>query len=259
MSIFYILIALFIFATSDYSVFCQTKDSDILAHNKKTSGSGVYPKQSTNITDSAYPDSSTILPVELDFFSAKFTGTDVYLNWQTSAEINNYGFTIERQVFQDTALSKYDSINYWSDIGFVKGSGNSNSKKSYTFIDHDPSGGYLFYYRLKEIDSRGNYFYSNVTKINIAPSGFSLSRNYPNPFNPSTSIDYTLPQESKVSIKLYDILGRKVATLVNKTQNAGKYSIKFNAGYYTNISSGIYIYRMQAGSFAATQKLILLK
>ena len=83
-----------------------------------------------------------------------------------------------------------------------------------------------------------------------------MSQNYPNPFNPSTVIQYQLPQNGYVKLKVYDILGRLIATLVDKDQEAGTYKITWNASRY---ASGVYIYQIQSGSFVATKKLILLK
>ena len=91
---------------------------------------------------------------------------------------------------------------------------------------------------------------------NITPSNFSLMQNYPNPFNPSTIIIYAIPKQSNVQIKVYDILGSEVATLVNETQNAGYYDVSFNA---TNLSNGIYFYKIQASNFVDVKKMILLK
>jgi len=88
------------------------------------------------------------------------------------------------------------------------------------------------------------------------PAAFLLNQNYPNPFNPSTVISYQLPTNTLVKLKVYDELGRLVRTLVNENQHAGEHSFTFNA---SNISSGIYFYRLSAGSFVQTKKLILLK
>lgn len=85
---------------------------------------------------------------------------------------------------------------------------------------------------------------------------FELGNNYPNPFNPSTTITYQLANESNVVLKVFDVLGREVAELVNEKQNAGNHKIAFNA---ENLSSGIYIYRMKAGNFTANQKMLLIK
>ena len=103
------------------------------------------------------------------------------------------------------------------------------------------------------------YLTSNSTGINEAkslPKSFALEQNYPNPFNPSTTINYSIPKSGLVTIKIYDILGREVKTLVNEEKNAGNYNVEFNAG---RLASGIYLYRMSAGSFEETKKLILIK
>jgi len=87
-------------------------------------------------------------------------------------------------------------------------------------------------------------------------STFSLAQNYPNPFNPSTNISYTVPSHQFVSLQVYDVLGRKVATLVNETKDAGTYSVRFDA---SSLPSGVYLYRLQAGSYSETKKLLLMK
>ena len=100
-------------------------------------------------------------------------------------------------------------------------------------------------------------------KENNLPTKFSLSQNYPNPFNPTTKIKYTIPfvetrHASSVQLKVYDILGNEIATLVNKEQSPGEYEVEFDAGKY-DFSSGIYFYQLKAGIFVQTKKLILLK
>ena len=97
---------------------------------------------------------------------------------------------------------------------------------------------------------------TNVKQLSSQPKRFTLSQNYPNPFNPTTTISYELPKESFVSLKVFDLLGREVTTLVSEEMSAGSYSRQWNA---TNIPSGIYFYRLQAGSFCETKKLVLLK
>ena len=104
-----------------------------------------------------------------------------------------------------------------------------------------------------------SYKYLTVTKINEDLSlinSYSLSNNYPNPFNPSTIINYSIPRSSQVQIKLYDILGREVETLVNEVKSPGNYEVNFNA---SSLASGVYLYRLQAGSFVQTKKMMLLK
>jgi len=90
----------------------------------------------------------------------------------------------------------------------------------------------------------------------VTPKEFSLSQNYPNPFNPSTVIKYQLPISSQVTIKVYDILGDEIATLVNEEKPTGFYEVEFNA---SRLSSGFYIYKISAGNFVSTKKMILLR
>ncbi len=97
---------------------------------------------------------------------------------------------------------------------------------------------------------------TSIKDANNGPSSFKLSQNYPNPFNPTTVISYSIPKTSFVTIKVYDILGREVAVLVNKNRHAGNYNVEFAAN---KISSGVYFYTMHAGDFVETRKLIVLK
>jgi Secretion system C-terminal sorting domain len=191
------------------------------------------------------------LPVELYSFTASFNQYAVDLKWQTKTEVDNYGFEIERRTG-----NKEEKENEWEKIGFVEGYGNSNAPKDYLFTDKSPAGGKQFAYRLKKIDNDGQYSYSSVVEILIAPSDFALYQNYPNPFNPTTTIKYSLPQESVVSIKVFDVLGSEVETLVSEKQETGIYEIEFNA---SSFASGMYIYRMQAGSFIQIKKMMILK
>ena len=113
-------------------------------------------------------------------------------------------------------------------------------------------------YRRKQIDFNGNfeYFSLNNEVVIGTPERFSLSQNYPNPFNPSTNINYDLPFDSKVSIKIFDMSGREVASVVNEFKTAGFYTVNFNA---SALSSGVYFYIINADNFTATKKMILVK
>ena len=190
------------------------------------------------------------LPVELTSFTANLLGNKVELNWVTATEVRNYGFNIER------FSSSTTPIQGWEKIGFVEGHGNSNSPKSYAFTDI-PQGGTKFQYRLKQIDTDGKYEYSSVVSINLnSPNQYALNQNYPNPFNPSTVITYSIPVSSNVTLKVYDILGRLITTLVNENQQAGSYTVNFDA---RDLSNGIYFYKIQSGNFVAVNKMLLLK
>ncbi len=208
-------------------------------------------------------------PVELVSFNANVSGNDVYLNWMTASEINNYGFEIERsnkllnpnEISSGQALTGGE-IDDWEKIGFLKGKGTITEIQNYHFTDIGLLSG-KYSYRLKQIDFNGTFKYSNVIGINVGmPSKFSLEQNYPNPFNPVTKIKFSVPQiasgfsANKVILKVYDLLGREIAILVNEEKQAGTYEVKFNA---SNLSGGTYFYRLQAGDFVETRKLSLLK
>ncbi len=192
-------------------------------------------------------DTTGITPVEFLSFTSSVAENAVTLYWSTATELNNQGFEIER--------SK-DKTN-WRRIGFREGKGTTSELQQYSYSDILPDiTSPKLYYRLKQVDFNGSFKYSNIIEVKITPSVFSLAQNYPNPFNPSTTINYQLPVNSFVSLKVYDVLGREAATLVNEYKPAGKYEVEFNA---SSLPSGVYIYKLTAGNFTAVKKLMLLK
>lgn len=205
------------------------------------SGNGSFESEGTAIVDF-----TSVLPVELVSFTADLNDNKVRLSWQTATEINNYGFEVERKLNE----------NDWNRLGFVEGYGNSSSPKSYLFTDNTLIGGNKFQYRLKQIDTDGQFNYSDIVEVEILPDSYELFQNYPNPFNPTTKIRYQLPMESKVVIKIYDILGSEVVTLLNEEKEPGSYEVEFNA---TSLSSGTYIYRIVAGDYVEMKKMVLMK
>ena len=184
-------------------------------------------------------------PVELISFTAKKVNNGVLLNWETATEVNNYGFEIQSAVGQKSFLSS------WETIGFVNGHGNSNSPNEYSYLSNSAATSY----RLKQIDTDGSFEYSDVITVDLEFVN-KLLQNYPNPFNPSTSIKFSIAEEGKVSIAVFNILGEKIVELLNKELTAGNHSVVFNA---SNLTSGIYFYRLQIGGFVKSKKLILLK
>ncbi len=187
-------------------------------------------------------------PVELTSFNAGVNGNQISLKWQTATETNNKGFEVERR-----ALNLSEG---WENIGFVKGSGTTTVPKLYSFTDNSLLPG-KYSYRLKQIDFDGTSAYSKEVEVDVkVPSTFSLLQNYPNPFNPATNIEYQIPDREFVTLKIYDVLGNEVAALVNEEKPAGNYAVKFNG---INLSSGVYFYRLKAGSYTSTKKLILMK
>ncbi|MCX7875098.1 MAG: YCF48-related protein [Melioribacteraceae bacterium] len=193
-----------------------------------------------------------LFPIELMYFTANVINNSVKLIWQTATELNNYGFDIERA---STSLSTQPTN--WQNIGFVKGNGNSNSPKHYSFIDQNPIGGKLKY-RLKQIDSDGSFSYSNEIEIYVnIPKVFALEQNYPNPFNPTTTISFTLQEDGLTTLKIYDLLGREVKTLVNEELKAGQiHRINFDG---SGLASGVYFYKLESKSMSMIRKFVLMK
>jgi len=154
-------------------------------------------------------------------------------------------------------------LDYWEIIGFVNGNGNSNSPKDYSFIDNMLNLNLKLSYRLKQIDKNGKFTYSDVVEVesNNIPTEFALYQNYPNPFNPTTTIKYSVPkivnnQSSIINLKVYDILGNEIATLVNEQKAPGNYEVQWNA---SGFASGVYFCRLQSEDFISVKKLLLMK
>lgn len=192
---------------------------------------------------------TNIVPVELLAFTASVNNSEVQLLWSTASELNNQGFEIERSI--------NDADNFVT-VAFVEGQGSSTEIHYYSYSDHpDLNGVNQLYYRLKQVDFDGTFSYSDVVSVSYdVPTSFVLNQNFPNPFNPSTKITYFVPNESFISIKLYDFLGREIKTLVNDFKATGTYEILFDA---SDISSGTYFYTMIAGNYSSTKKMIILK
>ena len=192
---------------------------------------------------------SGVVPVELSSFTATVNGTNISLNWTTVTETNNRGFEVQRR----------SSDNDFVTVGFVNGKGTTTQIQNYSFTESNlPLGNYA--YRLKQIDFDGTFEFSNVIEVSVvAPREFSLEQNFPNPFNPSTMISFSLKTDADVSLKVFNLLGQEIATLFNGRLTAGIQQISFNA---ENLTSGVYFYRIDAKgidgtNFSSTKKMIL--
>lgn len=192
------------------------------------------------------------LPVTMSYFSSSLNGNSVTLKWGTMNEINNSGFKIERSNSEITA---------WSAIAFVQGYGTVNEEKHYVFQDNDLIKG-RYKYRLKQIDYNGNFEYHALPgDVTIgAPGAFEITQNYPNPSNPKSKIDFQLPFDAQVTLKVYDITGKECGVLVNNFLTADYHTAEFDG---SDLASGVYFYRITAeGSgqvFSKTMKMVLVK
>jgi hypothetical protein len=207
--------------------------------------SGTYLSSYGNETTAYVPE---IVPVELVSFNASVSSNEVTLNWITATETNNSGFEIFRTV--------QNNNHNWETIVFVEGNGTTTKPSVYSFKDENVSAG-NYKYRLKQIDYNGTFEYSKTIEAEISsPLTFSLEQNYPNPFNPSTKIEYSIPADGNVTLKIYDILGNEVSTLVDEFKQAGTFDVTFNGA---KLSSGVYYYRLTSAEMTTTKKLMLTK
>lgn len=214
---------------------------------------------STFSVPAALSSGPVALPVELGNFTAISDDSSATLTWHTSTEANNYGFDVERkQIRNSTRLPDGQDfeIRNWVKIGFVQGNGTSNAPHTYSFTDEAVAAG-RYAYRLKQIDNNGAFkYYGEAEVVIAAPAKFSLGSNFPNPFNPSTMIRFSIPQSCSVTLKVYDMLGKQVASLADGDLGAGTFSVTWNA---ERAPSGVYFYRLNADSFSATKKLMLTR
>jgi hypothetical protein len=230
----------------------STFKGNLLANKSITAGSGAAVTGrllagAVDATGTVSLTNTSVLPVEMVSFTATANGLNAELRWSTATEVNNYGFEIERR-----------QNGNWSKVGFVAGAGTSNSPRVYSYTDNTLSPG-IYVYRIKQIDNNGTFLYKNSAEVEIglAAKKFELETNYPNPFNPTTTITFTLAQDGFTTLKIYDVLGREVTTLANGVMKSGVINtVSFNASKY---SSGVYFSRLESNGNVQMKKIILLK
>ena len=202
------------------------------------------------------------LPVELTSFELLETRNDgITLQWVTESEINNLGFNLDRK----TPITDWSQIASYVTHPELQGQGSVSHQTIYTFTDNTVQENESYDYRLSDVDYYGNVEYHSLQLMGVSstniPEQFILYPNYPNPFNPVTTIRYDLSEESFVDITIYDMLGNVVNNLVKTNQSSGYKSIQWDAtnNLGESVSAGVYLYKIQAGDFVDTKKMILLK
>ena len=181
--------------------------------------------------------------VDMGSFEAVPGNGQVTLNWQSMSETNNQYWIVNRD---------------GEEIARLDGQGNKETRTDYTYVDL--TNGVVYSYSLEAVNAEGNHDeYGPITATPMAagiPGEFALSQNYPNPFNASTVIRYQLASDEHVSLKVYNISGQEVASLVNADQKAGQYTVQWNG---KEVSSGVYLYTLTAGEFSQTNKMVFTK
>ena len=198
-------------------------------------------------------NSDVTLPVELTSFTATAGDGKVTLHWITESEIENLGFNIYRSTNSNV---KFLMLN----DELIPGAGSSSSRHGYEYIDKGLTNEVTYWYKLEDVDYSGKTeLHGPISATPMAkaiPTEFRLRPNYPNPFNPTTTISYELPKSSFIRLSVYDISGRLVETLVHEQKDAGYYSVEWNV---EKISSGIYFYKIEAGEFSDVKKCLVVK
>lgn len=185
-----------------------------------------------------------ITPVQLISFNSVVSGKDILLAWETSTEINNLGFSVERSI---------DKV-HWREIIFINSSANHTGNK-YLYNDKNLTEG-IYYYRLKQVDYNGSIKYSEITEADLLSHNYSLKQNYPNPFNPLTMIEYSVAERANITLKIFNILGQEISIIVNALKEPGNYKVMFDG---SSLAGGVYYYRINTDSYTQTKKMILLK
>ena len=201
-------------------------------------------------------EGSVLLPVQLVSLNATSERLDAVLTWSTATETNNYGFDIERR--QVSNLQSSVSNLQWTKVGFVPGSGTSTSPHEYSYRDAGLEPG-RYAYRIKQIDNDGTFAYYAAAEIEVgaAPKVLALNPNFPNPFNPVTNIEFTVPDNGRVRLKVFNVIGQEVATLFDAEAEAGRiYQATFNAA---SLPSGVYVSRLEFRGKSLLRKMVLMK
>jgi hypothetical protein len=211
----------------------------------------------TTTTDPVTIQFDEQVPVELASFVGEAVESQVVLNWATASQTNNAGFRVLRSTDQGT----FEPVSE-----LIDGAGTTDALMNYSFTDETLPAAELVFYVLEQIDLDGTIHRSNPIEVILGARVLNLptefaSAVYPNPFNPSTTVSYDLPADAQVSIVIYDAIGQEIRQLVNNAHSIGRYSVQWDArdNLGRSVGSGVYIAKIKAGQFSATQKMLLLK
>lgn len=197
-----------------------------------------------------------LIPVELTHFNGHILNREIVLEWTTRSETENLGF----YVFRSFSTSD-DFVRLNQDM--IRGAGNSSSTQYYRYVDKMAREGRTHYYRLADVDFNGRMTFHQTIKVvfSLQPQEYVLAQNYPNPFNPQTSIKFTIPEGSDVSLKIYNLQGQLVRTLLNGEQPAGSFLLVWDGMNERGkqVAAGAYLYELQVNNFRVVKRMIFLK
>jgi hypothetical protein len=196
------------------------------------------------------------LPVQMAGIEAMASPSrGVVLNWATESEVETAGFHVWRSEIEAGPYARVSNA-------LIPGQGGS-SRTEYSFTDREVKAR-TYWYKIEEVSFGGaREFHGpiSVLGVSLVPDEYALSRNYPNPFNPSTSFDYDLPRPGRVAVKVFTLLGREVKTLLDGHSEAGRFTAVWDATDAAGraMPSGIYLLRVESGTFSAVRKMTLMR
>ena len=245
-----------------YTISMTITDPEVssnLIWNQHDTGIENYSGDIADIDDLTFTGSGDIsLPVELSGFTAISEKGAVILKWTTESEIENLGFNIYRSTKDNDQFSIINDQ-------LIPGAGSSSQKHDYEYIDKDVINSVTYWYKLEDVDYSGHTeLHGPVSATPIAkatPSEFRLYPNYPNPFNPVTTISYDLPEDGYIELSIYNMRGENVTTLLKSNQEAGSYKMNWDGTNQNGeiVSSGIYFLRIASGSYCRTSKMVFIR
>ncbi len=226
-----------------------------------------WPNSAGDKGSPGYNGSDQSLPVQLISFSAASTPAGVQLSWTTESEVNNAGFEIYRSV---DPSANFILLAGFKETPSLRGQGNSSRKHAYNYTDALVKNKQKYYYKLADVSYSGKRSYYGPISVNtggesqraaILPADFRLYPNYPNPFNPSTTIHFEIAEECKVIFEVYDITGQRIDAVNLGRKSPGEYRFQWSYRHTTNsqTQSGLYMYRLTAGSIRMAGKMLYIK
>lgn len=198
----------------------------------------------------------------LSAFSARIKDKEVHLNWKITGIDKISHFEVLRQ---EPKSRVYEVINIKNKVkrdDYLEKIKDENRAEVliFNFVD-EPGYNGVYFYKIKAVNSKNELlFESDEIKIGISGlKDFQLEQNHPNPFNPSTTISYEINTGTHVKLRVFDLIGREIAVLVDEFQDEGEYSVEFNSANYPNLTSGIYFYKLETEKYSDVKKMILTK
>jgi hypothetical protein len=207
-----------------------------------------------------YENTAGVLPVEMAGITARLSGQETILSWRTFSETNNAGFRIQRRVGARERGGKGDGERgggkAWTTVGKVDGAGTTSQPQSYRYTDGDlPYEAERLTYRLKQVDTDGTASFTETVTVERGVTEVQLLAPYPNPVRGQATVRYALPGKQETTIRLYDLLGRQVRTVVSEKEE-GRHEQTLDV---SGLSSGVYFLRLRAGGDVRTQKMTVVQ